>query len=236
MRTSRSRLRLLVRLAAASGFFAPWPLVTIAVVTVLAFANGRIESVGPLFFAPPIPSLLLVPVLLAVSVGICHGTWETPVVRRGRRVLLARAASYGAALVICLGVVGVASVRSEADVGGGLTRNALWMSGVTMATATLIGVAYAWLPVVTAAGAAVLSPATDEAWTLYGFVLRPEATPGQMLASALLCGACLALAIVDPPSRGYLRTSGPPRPRRALSWRSITREARHQPPERGSRG
>jgi hypothetical protein len=186
----------------------PVPLAVTALVVVLSFPDGRIERIGPVTLQPALPVLLLVPLLLATGCALAHATWRSPVVQRNRRVLLARGLSYGTALVTSLGIVLLGGALAEDDLGGGVLRNLLWMTGLALATAALAGVVYAWAPVVTITAAGILSSPGDDPWTLNGMLFHPQATAGQLTVAAVLCAAGFALAVADPVSRGYLRSVG----------------------------
>lgn len=186
----------------------PVPLAVTALVVVTAFPEGRIERIGPIGLQPALPVLLLVPVLLATGCALAHATWRTPVIHRNARVLLARGLSYGTALVGSLGVVLLGGALTGDDLGGGMLRTLLLMTGLALATAALAGVVYAWTPVVIITAAGILSPPGDDPWTLNGLLFHPQATAGQLTVAAVLCAAGFALAVADPASRGYLRSVG----------------------------
>ncbi len=84
-------------------------------------------------------------------------------------------------------------------------RNLLWMAGLTIATTSLVGITYAWLPVVVLCGAGLLSRATDDPWSLYGLLFHSRATAGQMCFAATVAACGLLGGMWDPHSRGYLR-------------------------------
>jgi hypothetical protein len=189
----------------ATGFAAPVPLFGVALATVVLYRDGRIEHVGPLTVQPAIPVILLVPLLLSIGCAVAHSTWRSPVVHRCLRVQVARAASYLAAVFISACVAALGGWLAEGDLMSGTMRNLLWMVGATITTTALIGITYAWLPVIIACGAGLLSTPSQNAWTLHGLLFHPQATDSQVRFAALTCAVGLAMGIWDPVSRGYLR-------------------------------
>lgn len=193
---------------AATGAGSAVPVVLVALAVTVLYPDGVIESVGPVSVQPAVPVLLLVPGLLAVACAVSHGTWPTAVVRRSRRTAAARAASYMVVLAAGWGVVELGSALSTGSVVGGMLRNLLWLSGIAVATAALAGVTTAWLPVVVACGAAVLSPATGDPWTVYGWLFLATASGPQLAVAAVVAVLGIGVAVWDPRSPGYLRPSG----------------------------
>ena len=118
---------------------------------------------------------------------------------------LARGVSYLSAVAISLVVILLGGALADGDLLGGMLRNLLCMAGMTLATSALVGVTYTWVPVVVVCGAAVLSPSSENPWSLYGLLFHPRATPGQLAVGVALVVAGLAIAVGDPVSRGYLR-------------------------------
>lgn len=189
----------------ATGIGVPIPLGVVSLLTVILYRDGRIKGFGPMMFNPPISVILVIPLLLSMGCGVVHATWATPVIHRSARVHLARAMSYTVALSASGGVSTVGCLLAQADVASGIMRNLLWMTGVAVATAALAGVTYAWLPVVLACGAGLLSSHTNDPLTLYGLLFHDQATAVQIGFAALTCATGLAIGIWDPVSRGYLR-------------------------------
>jgi hypothetical protein len=196
---------LIVRLLSATGFGATVPIFLGALATILLARDSKIEGIGPLRFQPSIPTILLVPLLLSISCGVAHSTWSIPVVQRSWRVHAVRAMSYLVALVISACIAGAGGRLAGTGLVGGMMRDLLWMAGATMATTALVGITYAWLPVVLISGTGVLSSPSDDPWTLYGMLFHPTATHSQLAVAAAACVAGLAVGIWDPVSRGYLR-------------------------------
>lgn len=204
--TRPRRRPLTISVLAATGAVSAVPLLALALVVVLLYPDGEIERMGPVSVEPAIPVLLLVPALLAVACAVSHGTWTVPVVRRNGRTTAARALSYVTMFALGSAVVWLGDILAAEPVLSGSLRNLCWMTGTSLATAALLGVAYAWLPVVIACGTAVLSATTENPWTLYGWLFHPAATDGQFLTAAAVLLTGLSVAVWDPRSPGYLRT------------------------------
>jgi len=192
----------------ATGFGHAVPVLLVALAVTVLYPDGTIETIGPLSVQPAVPVMLLVPALLAVACAVAHGTWPSAVIRRGARTATARAASYCIVLAAGGGVVGVASALSVAPVLGGMLRNLMWLTGVALVTAALAGVTTAWLPVVVACGAAVLSPSSEDPWTVYGWLFLPTSTGAQLAVASLVALVGVGVAVWDPRSPGYLRIHG----------------------------
>lgn len=165
------------------------PLVVTAVVVTLVFRDGTINRLGPLSFEPELPLAVLVPVVL----------------RNGLRLRVARAVSYLSVLAVSIGVLALGSAITGGSLLGPL-RTLLLLTALAAAVGAVVGPAYAWLPVIVVLGSTLVAPAGDGAWTLYGLVLRPETTPGQLTGVGLAYLVGVGIAVLDPRHLGAIRT------------------------------
>lgn len=202
---TKRRRPLAISVLAATGAVLAVPLLLLALVVVVMYPDGTIEQLGPVSVQPAVPVMLLVPALLAVACAISHGTWTVPVVRRNARTAAARALSYVTVFVLGAAVVWLGDALAATPVLSGSLRNLFWMTGASLVTAALVGVVYAWLPVVVACGVAVLSAATENPWTLYGWLFHPTATDAQLVVAGAAVLVGILVAVWDPRSPGYLR-------------------------------
>lgn len=192
----------------ATGFRGVIPILALALGLTVVFPTGTIDRLGPLSFFPEIKALAVIPLLLALAVGLSHGTGASPVTVQNWRTRTARATSYVtclsmAALILALG----GALAADPDGFAAAMRNLLWLSALALLTATLAGLLYAWLPLILVYCAAVLSPATDTPWTPYGALLRGEARLAEIVVAGLLLCLALLVALWDPRSAEY-RHSG----------------------------
>jgi hypothetical protein len=214
----------------ATGSRRTWPILVLALALTVFFPNGTIDRLGPLSFFPEIKALAVIPLLLALAVGLSHGTGASRVIRQNARTRAARAASYGVTLcggglILALG----GALAADTEGFAAAARNLLWLSAVALLTATLVGLLYTWLPLVLAYCAALLSPVTGSPWTPYGALLRGEARPGEIAVAGLILCAAVALALWDPRSSEYRGGSQAPPPSRpeapSLRGRRVTSSA-----------
>lgn len=195
-------------LLVATGFRSVVPLFLIAAAAAMAVSDGTISRIGPLFFQPSLPIILLVPMLLSVASAAAHAAWPSPVIVRCPRVFLSRALSYLVSLAASFGVIGLAKISTSDALAGGMLRNMLLLSGIALLTTGLAGATYAWAPVVLVIGASMVAGRSESPWSLYSWIFATPASNTQLLISAAVCFAGLTTAIWDPRSPGYLKMSG----------------------------
>ncbi len=198
-------LRSVRAVLASTGWYATVPVLGLALVLTVVFPDGRISHFGPLVLNPQLRVLVVVPMLMAVAVGISQGVAPTPVVFRNGRVVLVRAACYALTLLVSWGIV-----LLGAQLGTGLPlaaclRNLLLISGVCAATGALAGPVYVFIPAVVALAAAMVTPGESSEWTPWSMSFRETASTEQLVVAVVVAMVGLALAVWDPRSPGYLR-------------------------------
>jgi len=188
----------------ATGFARALAIVIVSAGVTAAFPDGRVDALGPLSFQPEIPVVLFVPMMLSVAVGIAHDEWPTPIVPVCVRVLVARAWSYFLTLLSCAFAVSIPVLMGTATYVSGMARNTMFLSGAVLIVREVGGSVFGWIASVIAYSMAILSPPSENPLSVYGFLLRPNATPTQLVIATLVFALGLTIAVVAPRHRGYL--------------------------------
>lgn len=208
--TVRGVLRLLGEarlLVVAGGLRAVAPLLVIATVITVLYPDGRIRTFGPLVLSPELRVLLVVPLVLSVAIAGAHAGTGTPVVIRNARVAVARAVSYLAVLGLSAAILTLGGFLAVEGGSSGALRTLLLFAACALVAGSSLGPSMAWAPVVILFGLAVTGPPSESDWTLFGLVLREEASVAQLVVTGVVFLAALAVAVGNPRSIGYLRVS-----------------------------
>lgn len=192
----------------ATSFYPTLLPLAVAAGGVVLFRSRTIDQLGPISFHPGIPSVLVIPFIMSVTIASAHGEWPAPIIVQCGRVLVARSLSYYLSLHCAISIVGVAYLIVGSDLASAMLRNTLWMTAVAILTTTFVGAEFAWTPIAVLIGIGMLTGADSSIWSLYGILFRSPATVSQLWSASALCMLCVVVAIWNPRSFGYLKRSG----------------------------
>lgn len=176
----------------------------IGLLATIIWHPGRIETFGPLTLVSPLPVVVAVPFLTSIASAISHVPSRTAVIVRSLRTFCARLLSHGTILAGSALIMLLGDALTEMDVAAAGLRNLFLLASLGLFVSALAGPVFAWVPVLIAFGVGILSPDSENSWSLNSMLMTSSAEPTQLIAAGTACLLALTLAALDPLNKAYL--------------------------------
>lgn len=183
-------------------------LIASTVVTV-AFPNGIIRQIGPLTLSPELRVLQVVPLMLSMFLVVTIHEFPSATIFLNSRVRRARVLSLSFSTTASLCLIAVGEAIAYQGTSFSALRNFLFLGGITLISAAVVGNVYAWILPIVGFSATLISPMSESDWSLYGLFFRDFASIEQIRWGFLVFIVGTIICVAHPRGFGYLRLRRP---------------------------